>query len=172
MPSLPLALCWITLLSGYFPYSMGLAFLNPILLTGYGLLGFLVGAHLGSVWAGFAATAGTTLLGLVVVNVTGGWPETVLPGMAMLGANLLLSFTSVLGARSLRGWLERRGVEGEAAKLRLSAGFAAAAAAFYWNGALPYGMKMWIAAHTTTQDLILFSLVASTLFVGIWRMTQ
>jgi hypothetical protein len=172
MPSLPLVLCWFAVMSVYLPYSMGLAFFNPVLLTGYGMLGFLVGARLETVRAGFAVTAGTLLLGLAVVNVAGGWPELVLPGAAMLGAAMLLAFSSTLAAVGLRRSMERRGWAPEEATFRLSAAFGGVAAAFYWNGLLPLEMKMWLAAHTTTSDLRLFCLFVSLLFVGIWRMTQ
>ncbi|MBZ2187017.1 MAG: hypothetical protein K7J46_20100 [Bryobacter sp.] len=172
MPTLPLTLCWFAVMSVYLPYSMGLAFLNPVLLTGYGLLGFLVGGRLERVRAGFAVTAGTLVLGLAVVNITGGWPELVLPAAGMLGAVMLLAFNSTLAAVGLRRWMERRGCTAEEAAFRLSAAFGGVAVAFYFNGALPLEIKTWLAAHTTSSDLRLFCLLVSLLFVGIWRMTQ
>lgn len=172
MPSLPLTLCWFAVLSGYLPYSMGLAFLNPVLMTGYGFLGFLLGAHLGKgLVAGIVALV-TTAAGLLVVNLSGGFPEAVLPRVTVLGANALLCGSSAMAATGLREWMERRGVESEAAAFRLRMGFAVAAVAFYFNGQLPYEWKVWLAEHTTSEDLVRFAVFVSVLFVGTWRMTR
>ena len=44
MPGIPLLVVWVALLCGYIPYSMGFAFLNPVVVIAYGFLSLLIGA--------------------------------------------------------------------------------------------------------------------------------
>ncbi len=159
MPQLPLVVVWFAVLSGYIPYTMGYAFLNPIVITAYGLLGWLVAANLQRLSLAIAGALATTLLALAVVNLTSGNPHLVLPSPMILAGSFCLSVSSALASSRLASrtarWL-----------------FAAAAVLFYFNGALPYQTKLWISEHTTNQDLIMVSTVLSLIFVGTWRLLR
>lgn len=159
MPQLPLVVVWFAVLSGYIPYTMGYAFLNPIVITAYGLLGWLVAANLPRLPLAIAGSIGTTTLALAVVNLTSGNLHLVLPSHWILAGSFSLSATSALASSRLAPrtarWL-----------------FAALAVLFYFNGALPYGVKLWISEHTTNQDLQVFSLLLSLVFVGTWRVLR
>jgi hypothetical protein len=177
--NIPLAAVWIGVLCGYVPYSMGLAFLNPILIIGYGFLGFLLGANLlpndpTPRRAGLAAAASivTLLLALAVVNATGGFPTLVLPGWEILLSSFCISATGALAALGLNSALSRREWDAERIRFALRMGFGVLALAFYANGYLPYDWKMWLAEHTTNGDLWRFGAGVALAFVGIWRVAR
>jgi hypothetical protein len=159
MPQLPLVVVWFAVLSGYIPYTMGYAFLNPIVVTAYGLLGWLVAANVARLTVAMAGATGTTVLALAVVNLTSGTPHLVLPPPLILAGSFSLSVTSALAASRLPSrnarWL-----------------FAGLAVLFYFNGALPYDVKMWVSEHTTNQDLLIFSVILNLIFVGTWRVLR
>lgn len=172
MPSIPLIVVWFSVLSVYLPYNMGFAFLNPIVLTAYGFLGWLTGANLPDWRKAFLASAVTTLAAILLVNLSSGIPHLVLPAIGILLSSLTLSASSALATSGIRAALHRRGLPEDAIRLRLRLGFAAFAVALYFNGLLPYSTKMWIAERTTNPDLIFFSAIASAVFVGTWRLTR
>lgn len=168
MPSIPLAVVWLAILCGYLPYTMGYAFLNPIVLIGYGALGLLIGANIPTPKPAIAASLLTTTLAIAVVNLTSGIPHLVLPSPGILLATATLSLTTVLAATGLRHFWRRRNLDEDQIRLRLRLAFAALALAVYLNGYLPYNAKMWIAARTTNPDLIQFALLASAACTALW----
>jgi hypothetical protein len=169
MPSIPLIVVWFAVLSGYLPYSMGYAFLNPLILVGYGLLGWLLGANLSTIRPAIIGGALTTILAILTVNISSGIPHLVLPSTSILVCSLLLTISCVLATNALRNYFQSRHLPEERIQFFLRAAFAAAAVLLYLNGYLPYDVKMWIAAHTTNRDLIAFSLATSTILLTLSR---
>lgn len=179
MQKIPVAVVWLAVLCGYLPYQMGFAFFNPVLIFAYAFLGLLVGATLlsedpsnrnacistGIVW-------GTLGLALLVVNIVTQAKEPVLPEWGILATAALLALASVLLMQGLASWLLRLGWDGPTVRFRLRMLFAILAIAVCFNGRLPYDWKVWLAEHTTDDDLIRFGLGCSVLFVGIWRLAR
>jgi len=172
MPSFPLIFVWFALMCGYLPYSMGYAFLNPLILISYGLLGLLIGANVTNPRNAITASAATTLLAITTVNVTSGIPRLVLPSVSILAASLALSTTSILATTGLRQRWTRQGHDESKIRLRLRLAFAALALALYFNSYLPYAWKMWLAARTTNPDLIQFAVITSVLLTATWFFTS
>lgn len=169
MPSIPLAVVWFAVLAGYLPYSMGYAFLNPLILIGYGLLGWLIGANLSTARPAIAAGMLTTLLAILMVNISSGIPHLVLPSASILFSSLLLTVSSVLATSALRRRWLAGGMAEDRIQFILRAAFAAAAVLLYLNGYLHYDVKIWIAAHTTNRDLVAFSLATSAILLTLSR---
>ncbi len=172
MPSIPLTVVWFAVLCGYLPYSLGFAFLNPIILTGMGFLGLLVSANVPATRIAILSSIATTTLAILMVNLTSGIPHLVLPSTSILLSSWLLSASSVLAATGIRALLLRRGYDEPQVRLILRLAFATLALAWYLNSWLPYDAKMWLASHTTNNDLIIFAMVSSAVFMGTWRLTR
>lgn len=172
MPSIPLIVVWFAVLCGYLPYSLGFAFLNPLIVIAYGFLGLLVAANVPHPRYAAIAAAATTLLALAVVNITSGIPHLVLPATSIILASIALSVASTLAGSGLRSrWLSQ-GLDEDRVRLYLRLLFAAFALLVYGNGYLPLDAKIWLAEHTTNNDLLIFAMVSIALFVGTWRMTN
>lgn len=172
MPGIPLIFVWFAVLCGYLPYSMGYAFLNPMVIISYGFLGWLIGANVSSIPWAMAASMATTLLAIVMVNLSSGILHLVIPSLSVIGASLWLSVTGVMATGGLRAFGLRQGLHEESIRGRLRLGFAALATLAYFNSYLPFEWKMWLASRTTNPDLIGFALVWGALFVGTWRLTR
>ncbi|WP_031497624.1 hypothetical protein [Bryobacter aggregatus] len=159
MPQLPWIVVWVSVLCGYLPYQMGYAFLNPLVIVGYGFLGLWVGGVVREpLWA-IAATLGTSWVALLVVNLLGGAPAWVLPPWGIVLVNAWLGGTGALLAQRLRPNVAR-------------AVFACFVIFVYFNANLPESWKIWIAEHTTDQDLMIFGGVCGSVFVGTWRLRR
>lgn len=172
MPGIPLLVVWVAVLCGYIPYSMGFAFLNPVIVIAYGFLSLLIGATVTRPSWVAAASLLTTLLALITTNATSGVLHLVLPSWGVLAASIWLSLSGALLTEGLRNWLLRQGRHEEQIRNWLRILFAALALLVYCNGLLPYDWKMWLAERTTSEHLIRFALVSGAIFVGIWRMTR
>ncbi len=172
MPTIPLIVVWFAVLSGYLPYSMGFAFLNPMLVIAYGFLSLLIAANVTNPKHAMLASALTTLLALLTVNATSGIPHLVLPATTIILASLLLSATGTLATAGIRSLLLARGKHEDQIRTYLRLGFAVLAILAYNNSYLPYDTKMWLAERTTNSDLIRFALLTSILFLAIWRSTS
>ena len=172
MPSIPLVFVWFAVLSGYLPYTMGYAFLNPMLIIGYGFLSLLIAANVPNVKHAIAASAATTLLALITVNLTSGIPHLVLPATTIILCSLLLSAAGTLATAGVRSLLLARGKDEDQIRTYLRIAFAVVAVLLYNNSYLPYDTKMWLAERTTNEDLIRFALVTAILFLAIWRTTK
>lgn len=172
MPGIPLLVVWVAVLCGYIPYSMGFAFLNPVIVIAYGFLSLLIGATVTRPGWVAAASIFTTLLALVTTNATSGVLHLVLPSWGVLAASIWLSLCGALLTEGLRNSLLRQGRDEEQIRNWLRMLFAALALLVYFNGLLPYDIKMWLAERTTNEHLIRFALVSGAIFVGIWRMTR
>lgn len=172
MPGIPLLVVWVALLCGYIPYSMGFAFLNPVVVIAYGFLSLLIGATVTRPGWVLTASLTTTLLALITVNATSGMMQIVLPSWGVLAASIWLSCSGALLTGGLRNWLLRHGRNEEQIRNWLRLLFAALALIVYFNGLLPYDWKMWLAERTTNEHLIRFAFVCGAIFVGIWRMTR
>lgn len=169
MPSIPLIFVWFAVLSGYMPYSMGYSFLNPLILIGYGLLGWLIGANVPRVWVAISAGIATTLLALLVVHLVSGNLQIVMPATGILISNLALTITSVLATSGLRRRWLKQGMEESRIQLILRGIFVVMAIPLYANGYFPIDWKIWLAEHTTDPDLVQFAAAVSLVFLGLWR---
>jgi hypothetical protein len=172
MPTIPLIVVWFAVLSGYLPYNMGFAFLNPMLIIAYGFLSLLIAANVPNVKHAIAASATTTLLALLTVNATSGIPHLVLPALTIILSSHLLSATGTLATAGIRSLLLARGKHEDQIRTYLRINFAVFAVLLYNNSYLPYETKMWLAERTTNEDLIRFALFTSILFLAIWRTTS
>ena len=172
MPTIPLIVVWFAVLSGYLPYNMGYAFLNPMLVIAYGFLSLLIAANVPSPKHAILASAATTLLALMTVNATSGIPHLVLPAATIILCSLLLSATGTLATAGIRSLLLARGKHEDQIRTYLRLAFAVLAILIYNNSYLPYDTKLWLAERTTNQHLIRFALVTSIFFLAIWRTTS
>ncbi len=172
MPTIPLIVVWFAVLSGYLPYNMGFAFLNPMLIIAYGFLSLLIAANVPNPKHASAASAATTLLALLTVNISSGIPHLVLPALTIILCSLLLSAAGTLATAGIRSLLLARGKHEDQIRTYLRIAFAVLAVLLYNNSYLPYEIKMWLAERTTNAHLIRFSLVTSILFLAIWRTTS
>ena len=172
MPTIPLIVVWFAVLAGYLPYNMGFAFLNPMLIISYGFLSLLIAANVPNPRHAFLASAATTLLALITVNITSGIPHLVLPALTIILCSLLLSAAGTLATAGIRSLLLAKGKDEDQIRTYLRINFAVFAVLLYNNSYLPYEAKMWLAERTTNHDLIRFSLVTSILLLAIWRTTS
>ncbi|GAB4356602.1 MAG: hypothetical protein OHK0021_00940 [Bryobacter sp.] len=176
MTRIPFLFTWYALFAGYLPYSMSLAYLNPLLIMAFSFLSWPLAASFGRAWPAIAVCTSTLLLGWGVANLVTGTPQFVLPHWAVVLASFCLISSAAFGAVQLRKALEGRGWPAEKAQTWLRAGFFVAAVLVYFNAYLPYDWKMWIADRTTSMHLVGFAMTTSALFaalfVGTWRMTK
>lgn len=179
MARIPQLTIWLGLLCGYMPYNMGYALFNPLLLLVYAYLAILVAATLipgAPGWRSICWSAGlaqgTLLAAIVVVNALSGVNEFVWPSLDILAAGVLVSGTGALLVEGLNAWGVRKGWPEDVRRGRLRLVFAALALPVLFNAYLPYGAKVWIAEHTTNEDLLVLALGSSVAFVGIWRVTR
>lgn len=179
MARIPQLAIWLGLLCGYLPYNMGYALFNPILLMVYAYLAILLAATLipgepgwRSIGVSAGLAQGTLLSAILVVNALSGVNEFVWPSLDILGAGVLVSVTGGMAVQGLNAWGARRGWHEDVRRGRLRMAFAALTLPVLFNSYLPYGAKMWIAEHTTNEDLLVLGLGSALAFVGIWRMTR
>lgn len=176
MTGIPLLVTWLAVFAGYLPYTMSFAFANPLVILAYAFLAWPLAVSWGRPWLAAGLTLATLVLALVTMNVSSGAPELVLPQAGVLAGAAAVAVTASLAAVSSVRALERAGWTPDRAKLTLRLVFLALAALVYLNRSLPYAWKVWLADHTTSSDLIRFSLGVSTLFLaifmGTWRKTK
>ncbi len=172
MGRIPLLVTWFAVLSGYLPYNLSLAFLNPFIALCYSFLAWPLAASWGNARQAAGVTAATLAGGWVVANWAAGTPELVLPSWGVVVACAALLGSAAWAAVGLRSDLVRRGHDEERVVLWLRLGFLGLAAVVYFNGSLPYEWKMYLAERTTNGHLIGLAWGWTALFVGTWRMTK